>query len=77
MLQDASEDLQTLAGASIPLPDGLKVTIFAPEDGAWPPEEELPTGEALLTVCSLDTRALCMVQQESDTLPLVFGCCCV
>jgi hypothetical protein len=32
------------------LVDDEKVTIFAPVDGAWPPDDVLPVGAAFITV---------------------------
>lgn len=42
--------LAALATSTVELSDDDKVTIFAPEDAAWPPAADLPTGGDLLDV---------------------------
>jgi hypothetical protein len=53
VLQDIDSQGQTVAAASISnteLADVDKVTVFAPVDGAWPPDDVLPVGAAFMSV---------------------------
>lgn len=47
---DNATALLSLATATDELPDADKLTLFAPENAAWPAPADLPTGEALLAV---------------------------
>lgn len=52
--EDEAADLTALATATTPLPEGEKVTIFAPNDAAWPAPEDLPTDASdIINVCTL------------------------
>lgn len=50
---EGGEVLAELATATEELPEDSKITLFAPEDAAWPPAEALPTGVELLAVSFL------------------------
>lgn len=43
-------DLLALATQSMELPEDQKITLFAPNNSAWPPVAALPTGDDLLAV---------------------------
>lgn len=47
---DNATALLSLATATDELPEADKLTLFAPENAAWPAAADLPTGEALLDV---------------------------